>query len=325
MNAPPPSLVFISYASEDRSVAESICAALESIPLRCWMAPRDIPAGEVYAGVIVEAISRCRIMVVVFSSSANASQQVVREVERAVANGRVMLLPFRVDQSRPSGAMEYFLSCPHWMDAMEPPLATHLEHLRQRVMIVLPPPGSIQSTPLSESTVEQTLERRQTRINASRPEESAEFIAVCRESLDKHDLGGRTAADTACVLWELLANAAEHGCGHDPTKEISATCEVRRTHVRIQVADSGPGFDAEETVRALTEHYDPGQKRGRGLTIVRFLSQRVTFTDSGRQVEAIVGVAPGPLQRPAVTATWSFSRSPRIRTGLPSKLSPRSP
>ena len=37
--------VFVSYASGDKTVADSVCATLESHGVRCWMAPRDVLAG----------------------------------------------------------------------------------------------------------------------------------------------------------------------------------------------------------------------------------------------------------------------------------------
>src|SRR6266513_2774049 len=55
--------VFISYASQDVAVAEKLCAALEAASLPCWIAPRDVRAGESYAAAIVQAINCCRMLV----------------------------------------------------------------------------------------------------------------------------------------------------------------------------------------------------------------------------------------------------------------------
>ena len=35
--------VFISYAHEDKPMADALCATLEQNGLRCWIAPRDVP------------------------------------------------------------------------------------------------------------------------------------------------------------------------------------------------------------------------------------------------------------------------------------------
>jgi hypothetical protein len=38
--------VFIGHAHKDKSVADAICERLESVGVRCWIAGRDISAGE---------------------------------------------------------------------------------------------------------------------------------------------------------------------------------------------------------------------------------------------------------------------------------------
>ncbi|MDR0948902.1 MAG: toll/interleukin-1 receptor domain-containing protein, partial [Lachnospiraceae bacterium] len=40
--------VFISHSSVDKSIANAICHTLEANGMRCWIAPRDIPAGTNY-------------------------------------------------------------------------------------------------------------------------------------------------------------------------------------------------------------------------------------------------------------------------------------
>jgi len=67
-------------------------------------------------------------MVLVFSGNSNSSQQVLREVERAVNRG-IPIVPFRIENLMPSKAMEYFISADHWLDAYHPPLDGHLEKL----------------------------------------------------------------------------------------------------------------------------------------------------------------------------------------------------
>ena len=72
--------VFISYAAEDKAIADAVCAKIEERRIRCWTAPRNILPGETYAEAIIDAIDASRIMVLVFSSHANASKHVMREV-----------------------------------------------------------------------------------------------------------------------------------------------------------------------------------------------------------------------------------------------------
>jgi hypothetical protein len=131
--------VFISYATTDKTTADAVCANLESRGSRCWIAPRDILPGTLYGRAIVEAIQASRIMVVVFSSHSKTSPQVSREVERAVHHG-LAIIPFRIEDVVPEGEMEFFLSSPHWLDAMTPPLERHLDQLATTVKLLLDRP-----------------------------------------------------------------------------------------------------------------------------------------------------------------------------------------
>jgi serine/threonine protein kinase, bacterial len=120
--------VFISHSHEDKPAADAACAALEARGIRCWIAPRDIDPGQDWAASIVAAIRGAQIMLLVFSRHANQSPQVKREVERAANSGKV-LLPLRIDDVLPEDALEYYLSTPHWLDAITKPFEAHLEKL----------------------------------------------------------------------------------------------------------------------------------------------------------------------------------------------------
>ncbi len=128
--------VFVSYSEKDKPVADAVVARLEQARIRCWAAPRDIAPGASWGGAIVDAISASRAMVLVLSANSNASSQVVREVERAVASG-VIIIPLRIEAVTPTGAMAYFLGTQHWLDAITPPLEQHIDRLRIALGAVL--------------------------------------------------------------------------------------------------------------------------------------------------------------------------------------------
>jgi ketosteroid isomerase-like protein len=139
--------VFISYASEDKPIADACCARLEQAGIRCWIAPRDIISGTDWSASIIDAIAGSRTMVLVFSEYSNVSGQVKREVERAASRG-LAILPFRIRDAPLSKHMEYFISTPHWLDALTPPLEKHLEHLVGTVRLVLTQTTEIPHEPL---------------------------------------------------------------------------------------------------------------------------------------------------------------------------------
>ena len=112
---PASSDVFVSYASQDTAVANSIVEGLESQGLKCWIAPRDVKPGAEYADAIVRAINDAKAIVLVMSGGAVASTHVGREVERA-ASKRKPIIAFRTDEAPLSAALEYFLSQSQWID-----------------------------------------------------------------------------------------------------------------------------------------------------------------------------------------------------------------
>jgi TolB-like protein len=107
--------VFVSYASQDASVANAIVAALERNGLRCWIAPRDVPPGTLYADVIIRAINGTKVLVLVLSENSVSSPHVGKEIERASAKGRP-IIALRTDAKPLTPALEYFLSESQWID-----------------------------------------------------------------------------------------------------------------------------------------------------------------------------------------------------------------
>jgi TolB-like protein len=107
--------VFISYASQDAAVANSIVENLEQQGLRCWLAPRDVKPGAQYADAIVAAINEAKAVVLLLSQDAMASSHVSREVERAASKHKP-IIAFRIDPATLNRTLEYFLSESQWID-----------------------------------------------------------------------------------------------------------------------------------------------------------------------------------------------------------------
>lgn len=128
--------VFISYASPDKPVGDAVCATLEARGIRCWISPRDILPGIDRGEAVIEAINQSRVLILVFSNHANFSYEVKREVERAVHKG-LAIIPLRIEDVPMSKSLEYFISVPHWLDALTPPLHKHLMSLADNVAVLL--------------------------------------------------------------------------------------------------------------------------------------------------------------------------------------------
>ena len=144
--------VFVSYSSKDVNVANAVCAALEAKKMRCWIAPRDVLPGKAWAGAILDAISDARVMVLVYSANANASPQVIREVDCAVTRN-VVIIPFRIEAATMTKEMQYYIAAAHWLDAMDGSMEEHIARLVTSVRSLLaasnPAPMKVGSKPAS--------------------------------------------------------------------------------------------------------------------------------------------------------------------------------
>lgn len=95
-----PAKVFLSYAAEDAEAAEATCHALESNGIQCWIAPRDIIGTQSWYGEVYTALDAIQVMVVIISSSVNASTQVLRDACRA-ADRKIRVVQVAIEDARP--------------------------------------------------------------------------------------------------------------------------------------------------------------------------------------------------------------------------------
>jgi hypothetical protein len=146
-------------------MANTIWTFLKSKGISCWMAPDSILPGEEWGDSILRGIQNCKIMVLVFSQAANDSGPVRSEVDRAV-NARKVLIPFRIENVAPTGAMEFHIGRRHWLDAYHGPIERHLGLLERAVKDVLHPQDDKGPAPgtSAESTLGQETLSRQTDI-----------------------------------------------------------------------------------------------------------------------------------------------------------------
>ncbi|MDO4552541.1 MAG: toll/interleukin-1 receptor domain-containing protein [Bacillota bacterium] len=127
--------VFISYSSKDKQTADILVETLEQEGFPCWIAPRNIPAGTVWAKAITDAIQASKYFVLLFNRNSNASEQVVREVNLAIKYCEI-LLPLKIDESEPQNALEYYLSTAQWANTELLPIEKAAEQLCVRLRAV---------------------------------------------------------------------------------------------------------------------------------------------------------------------------------------------
>src|SRR6204780_5458654 len=107
--------IFISYSSKDQDIAETIYQALEARGLDCWIACRNVNAGENFQEAIVRALRAAKVMLLVFTSNANNSDEIKKELVLA-GRHRVTVLPLRVEDVVPNDAFAYEFATRQWID-----------------------------------------------------------------------------------------------------------------------------------------------------------------------------------------------------------------
>ena len=124
--------VFISHAHKDKKIADAVCEKLESAGTRCWIAPRDLSAGEDWTEAVRNAIGSSRVIVLVFSENANMAPHIEREIAQAFYTRRI-IVPLRFADTLPRRDLLFYLCDACWFDAFSPPPEQHLEAATARI------------------------------------------------------------------------------------------------------------------------------------------------------------------------------------------------
>ncbi len=144
--------IFISYSSKDQDIAETICRALEARGLGCWIACRDVHAGENFQEAIVRALRVARVMLLVFTSNANNSDEIKKELVLA-GRHQVTVVPVRVEDVAPNDAFAYEFATRQWVDLFKD-WEHEIELLATRVSRALETakPGAPELEPVAQVT-----------------------------------------------------------------------------------------------------------------------------------------------------------------------------
>jgi hypothetical protein len=126
-----PKKVFISYVQEDGAVAYEIASGLETQGYSSWYYERDCPAGADYFEETHKAISDCEAMVIVISPRSLPSDQITREIVRAVESSKATF-PLLLEVTHD----DYAHRRPGWHQAMAAANATRIPP--ERVASVVP-------------------------------------------------------------------------------------------------------------------------------------------------------------------------------------------
>lgn len=125
------------------------------------------------------------------------------------------------------------------------------------------------------------------------PQVEERVFHFCREC----NVGNYYSAVSVAAL-QAVENAIVHGNGSDASKTVTISMGTCRGGVFVEVCDEGSGFDYTQ-FGSLDD-----DTQGEGIFVMRSLSDRMTFSDGGRQVRMefdVAGIDPADaLERASV-------------------------
>jgi len=108
--------VFISYAGPDQESANELCEKFENEGLRCWIAPRNVRAGQKYLEEILDGVIRSKCLMLLLSENTEHAEYVENEVERAKSYRR-KIYTLRLEEVQIPKNLELILGATQWIDS----------------------------------------------------------------------------------------------------------------------------------------------------------------------------------------------------------------
>lgn len=85
-------------------------------------------------------------------------------------------------------------------------------------------------------------------------------------------------------LTEAVNNAMQHGNRYDTSKIIVVCCKEKPHELLLTISDEGTGFDPQ-TIPDPTAENRIEREGGRGVFLMKQLTDEIQFSDQGRTVE----------------------------------------
>lgn len=107
------------------------------------------------------------------------------------------------------------------------------------------------------------------------------FIDNCKE---KFQLSEDIYGNIMIAVTEAVNNAIRHGNKNDSTKNVSLALTLEENLIKFKIEDEGKGFDYN-SLPDPTAPENIEKPGGRGIFLMKHLSDEVEFKEGGRVVE----------------------------------------
>ena len=105
-------------------------------------------------------------------------------------------------------------------------------------------------------------------------------------SRDVYNISDDLYGNILVAITEAVNNAIQHGNANDKEKIVRLTCASNPTEISFVVEDEGKGFDYN-TLPDPTSTENILKPNGRGIFLMKHLSDVLKFEDQGKKVEMV--------------------------------------
>lgn len=124
-----------------------------------------------------------------------------------------------------------------------------------------------------------------TRIEISSLSENIRMIeSFIDNAKEKYELEDDIYGNIMIAVTESVNNAIKHGNNNDKAKSVALSLSLEDSNIKFRIKDEGNGFDYE-TLPDPTAPENIEKIGGRGIFLMKHLSDEVKFKDNGSCVE----------------------------------------
>ena len=125
----------------------------------------------------------------------------------------------------------------------------------------------------------------------SQPESLGQVEKIIDNLRATYDVSEDMFGNMLVAITEAVTNAIYHGNKSDPTKNVHIQYQIKNNNLSFVVADEGPGFDYYN-LPDPTAPENLEKECGRGIFLMKHLTDQLIFADNGRVVELNFKISP---------------------------------
>ncbi len=119
---------------------------------------------------------------------------------------------------------------------------------------------------------------------SSQPEALITVEKIVEEVKDKYNVSEDVFGNMLVAVTEAVTNAIYHGNKADPGKKIKLSYILNNHNLSFKITDEGPGFDYYN-LPDPTAPENIEKECGRGIFLMKHLTDQLIFSENGRVVE----------------------------------------